>query len=186
MKNLPDIFLRSFAFYFMLFTLPKVIEFFFFPTYIHDRIWPPIHHGLLYGLIFGSILGVVSVLIQSAYVNKAAKKNNVDYGDIDYGIHQTMELEIGQSSFYVCERLKNNLLSKNWKIAYQDEAQGVLQFKVEHTSQFHNDVVTIQLQPSGMQHTIVKVDSRMDFWLKIIDYGSNFRNVQQVRQALSY
>jgi hypothetical protein len=126
------------------------------------------------------------VLAQAIYINRAARKNNVDSRDINYGIHQTLELEIGEPSLSVFEHLKNNLTSNNWEIAYQDEAKGFLQFKVAHKWQIPNDIVTIQLQPSDVQRTLVKVDSRLDFWLKISDNGSNFRNIQQVRQVLSH
>ncbi len=185
MKNLFGIFLKAFAFFLILFTLPQLIKFFFYPMYIHGRIWPPMDYILLSGLITGGIPAILIVLTQVVLINRAARKNNLDSSDIDYGMHQTMELEIAQPSLSVFESLKNKLLFNNWKIAYQDEAKGVLQFKVSHKWQIPDDIVTIQLQASDVQRTIVKVDSRLDYWLKISDNGSNFRNVQQVRQVLS-
>jgi hypothetical protein len=186
MKNLTSIFLKAFAFFFIIFTIPKLIEYFFFPMYIRGRIWPPMDHIFLSGLITSGIPAILVVLIQVIYINKAARKHHVDSRDINYGMHQTMELEIEEPSLSVFETLKNNLPSKNWEIAYLDEAKGILQFKVSHKWQIPNDIVTIQLQPSDVHRTLVKVDSNLDYWLRISDNGSNFRNIQQVRQAVSH
>ncbi|MCC6283635.1 MAG: hypothetical protein IT262_23725 [Saprospiraceae bacterium] len=186
MKNLTGIFLKAFAFFFIIFTIPKLVEYFFYPMYIRGRIWPPMDHIFLSGLITGGIPAILVVLVQVIYINRAARKYNVDSGDINYGMHQTMELEIEEPSLSVFENLKNNLPSKNWEIAHLDETKGVLRFKVSHKWQIPDDVVTIQLQPSGVNRTLVKVESNLDYWLRMSDNGNNFRNIQQVRQVLSH
>lgn len=186
MKNLTGIFLKAFAFFFILFTIPSLIEYYFYPIYIRGTIWPPLNRIFLSGLITSGIPAILVVLAQAIYINRAARKNNVDFRDINYGIHQTVELDIKEPLLSVFERLKNNLVSKNWKITYQDEAKGVLHFEVSHKWQIPNDIVTIQLQPLDVHRTLVKVDSNLHFWLQISDNGSNFRNIQQVRQVLNH
>lgn len=185
MKNLSGVFLRALTFFSLLFTVPKLIQFFFFPTYIHDRIWPPLDWLLMSGLISGVGAAVFLTIVQIIYVRNRARKHNIDSSHIDYGIHPSLEMEVTRPLLPVFMDLKTSLSNLPWKITYQDENKGVLQFKVTRKWQVPDELVTIRLEPTQVQRTTVKVDSKTDSWIGLIDTGHNLNNIQQVRQALS-
>jgi hypothetical protein len=184
MKNLSGIFLKSFAFFTALFLIPQLLTRIFSPVYIHGAIYPTLEYVLISRLIIGFISAVVATLIQFLYVRRQARKNNLNYDTLDYGVHQTLEIEVAKPSSSIIEALKNHLPTR-WEITDQDSTKGLLKFKVFHRWQIPYDLVTVQLLTSDPQRTFVKVESKMNTFLKLLDNGNNLSNVQQVRRILS-
>lgn len=184
MKNLPLVFGKAFVAFFLLFTISGLIHHFFFPVYMNGEVWPSLERRLLSGLTRGLAIATLITVVQVLYIRYWAKVIKIPAQSLDYGTHQRLEMEVGSPLLSVFQDLKDRLAKYEWTLTGQDANKGFLQFKVSHKWQIPADLVTIRLEPTGTQKTLVKVDSKMNALVNLIDNAHNLRNVYRVRLEL--
>lgn len=185
MKSLASVFIKAFLFFILLFTLPRIVEHYFFPVYIKGQIWPSLQHHITAGLISGGITAMLGTLVQFFYIRYWAKIINIPSESVNYGTNQYLEIKTEFPLLSVFQDLKDRMQQKNWKLVRQDADKGLLEFKVEHNWQIPTDRVTIQLEPESTQRTLVKVNSKKNsLMINFIDHAYSLRNVYLVKQAI--
>ena len=179
MKNLFGVALKAFTFFFVIFVLPRLVERMFFPTYIHGRIWPPLHHILIQGSAGAAITTLALVCVHVWFVRKISNS-----ADTDYGVHQRLETDVAQPVSTLFQYLKNRLENKDWKIVHLNENTGLLRFEIYSSSRVWNDFMTIHLYPKGMNETTLIAESKPGGWPKLADNGKNLHNIQLLKELL--
>ena len=179
MKNLSGLVLRTFVFFFVFFTLPRLAVRIFSPTYINGHAWPHYSSILIQGIVLTAFMTLLMIGMQIWSIRKISKS-----ADTDYGVRQTLETQVSQSVSTLFESLKNTLANLQWEMVQQDDHSSTLRFKVYNKWRTWNDVVTIQLLPQDNFRTTVLAESKQGGWLALADNGNNLRNIRLLREVL--
>ena len=113
MKSLLNVFLRTLVFGVALFSLPRLVVYFFFPVSINDKEYISLERTLVSGFLTGLIFSILLVLVHFLYVRYRAKYMGIAPDQIDYDTHQKTEVNLQQPMTTVFERLKSRL-SYRW------------------------------------------------------------------------
>lgn len=129
-----------------------------------------------------------TVIIASAHVwgvRKAAGASVSKNGKIDYGVRQTLEMDIRTTPGQLFDQLGNALQAPKWETAGFDEQTGRIKFETKGSFLSSGELIDISIAPAGDGFSKVKVTSKPLLGFASVDFGKNKMNVNLVERILS-